>query len=73
MLYRLPSHVVSLLMYYFYFVLSSLQFNELIANLFFVLVDHPEELMPVSSHVSVQNTPPGKLGFDEVWQIYRLN
>lgn len=32
-------------------------------------VDHPEELMPVSSHVSVQTTPPGKLGFDEIYLI----
>lgn len=37
-----------------------------------MLVDHPEELMPVSSHVSVKYTPPGKLGFDEV-QLCKLS
>lgn len=30
------------------------------------LVDHPEELMPVSSHVSLKYISPEKLGFDEV-------
>lgn len=32
-------------------------------------VDHPEELMPVSSHITVEYTPPGKLGFDEIYLI----
>ena len=35
-------------------------------GLIFFVVDHPEELMPVSSHITVEYTPPGKLGFDEV-------
>jgi len=32
-------------------------------------VDHPEELMPISSHISVKYTSPGKLGFDEIYLI----
>lgn len=32
-------------------------------------VDHPEELMPVSSHVSVKYLSPEKLGFDEIYLI----
>lgn len=47
-------------------MLLLLGINSHILLFFGVLVDHPEELMPVSSHVSVKYTPPGKLGFDEV-------
>ena len=40
--------------------------SKLFSAFLLVIVDHPEELMPVSSYFSVPYPNPEKLGFDEV-------